>query len=98
MIGDIERYKQIDKGGAIYEFDSALFETDPAKNMHKTEWVSKVPVVPKDKECSASGLQAMKDNGVQVIVMSSEEFQVLKSLKAEKRYDEAQVYVQNFLE
>ena len=77
ICGDEERFKNVDKGGAIYQLPSATFETDPTKGLGIREWVSKVPVKPLNKEVFESGLEAMLLMGVQVYFVDDEIFKTI---------------------
>jgi len=74
VIADEKRYKNLDKGGAIYTFKSNGFETDLTKGMKSKEWISKKPVKPINKEIYESGLEAMKQLGVKIFFVSPNVF------------------------
>ena len=61
-ISDKKRFKELDKGGAIYYLPSSSFYLDKSKN--DLEWTSREKVRPVRKELYSSGLDAMIDNGV----------------------------------
>ncbi|MGI6423525.1 MAG: hypothetical protein ACOX0X_02845 [Candidatus Dojkabacteria bacterium] len=61
-ISDEKRFKELDKGGAIYHMSSKGFYLDKSKS--DIEWTSKVSVRPFKKELYNSGLNAMIENGV----------------------------------
>lgn len=82
IIADKKRYKEADKGGTIYHLKPDTFENDLTKGT-RTEWISKVPVKPYEKEEYSSGLQAQLDNGVQVYFVDWETFDQIT--KAEDR-------------
>lgn len=79
ICSDRTKFESLDKGGAIYTLSTDSFYLDPEKS--SSEWVSKVPVKPIQKEIYDSGLTAMLDHGVQVFFVSQEEF--FNILKAE---------------
>lgn len=66
IIGDEERYKKLDIGGAIYVLPSDSFSTNANLGMGTKEWTSTKPVAPIDKKLYKSGLSAMLQHGVQV--------------------------------
>jgi hypothetical protein len=74
VISDEKRYKNLDKGGAIYTFKSDDFETDLTKGMRNKEWISKKPVKPINKEIYESGLGAMKQLGVKIFFVNPDIF------------------------
>ncbi len=61
-ISDEKRFRDLDKGGAIYYLSPKSFYLDESKG--NTEWTSKVNVKPLKKEIYDSGLDAMIYNGV----------------------------------
>jgi hypothetical protein len=63
-ISDEKRFRELDKGGAIYHLSPKSFYLDESKS--RTEWTSKESVMPINKELYNSGLDAMIDNGVLV--------------------------------
>ncbi|HUW21431.1 MAG TPA: hypothetical protein VMW41_02060 [Candidatus Bathyarchaeia archaeon] len=69
-ISEEERYRKLDKGGAIYTFKSNTFKSDPTRGMREKEWISKEPVKPVKKEIYESGLDAMMQLGVKVVFIS----------------------------
>lgn len=72
IISDEQRFKDSDKGGAIYHLPSNTFETDLNKGMKSSEWTSRVPVKPIDKDIYKSGLEAMLSLGVQVYFVDTD--------------------------
>jgi hypothetical protein len=74
VISDRERFKKMDKGGAIYQLNPDTFNQDRKIGM-RAEWASKNPVVPTNKELFDSGYQAMLENGVQVFFVGKETFE-----------------------
>lgn len=78
VCGDEERFRGIDKGGAIYTLSSDTFENDPSKGLGTREWTSKISVKPNSSEEFSSGLEAMLEMGVQVYFLDKEKFQELK--------------------
>jgi len=95
VIGDIERYKKLDKGGTIYKLDSETFESDENRNMHTIEWTSKDSVTPVGKETFPSGLKAMIELGVEVYAMPPKQFEQFRQLNKESRHEEAREMLQN---
>ena len=89
VIGNIDRYRSSDNGGAIYEMASDKYVTTPDKGMGSKEWISKEPVTPERADIYESGLEAMIELGVNVYVMEQEEFDVFNSLKQQGEYEEA---------
>jgi len=75
IISDKNRYKNLDKGGAIYTFKSDDFETDLTKGIKNKEWISKKPVKPINKEIYESGLEAMKQLGVRIFFVNPDIFE-----------------------
>lgn len=63
-ISDEKRFKELDKGGAIYYLSPEGFYLDESKG--DTEWTSKESVKPFKKHLYESGLDAMIENGVVV--------------------------------
>lgn len=76
IIGDEKRFRETDKGGAIYTLPKNNFVTDP--NYGTSEWISKTSVIPLSKEVFSSGLDAMIQNRVIVYFTSPEKFQEIK--------------------
>ena len=74
VISDEKRYKNLDKGGAIYTFKSDDFETDLTKGMKNKEWISKKPVKPINKEIYESGLEAMEQLEVKIFFVDPDIF------------------------
>lgn len=77
VIGDLNRFRQLDTGGYIYTVAPDTFSYDPMIGLAEYEWTSieAVPVL----ACThcTSGLQAMRETGVEVIA-SAELFQQLR--------------------
>jgi len=95
VISDKERFKEADKGGAIYSLPGDNFETDLEKGMKDKEWICREPVKPTDKTEYKTGMEAMIENGVKVFFVDKETFQkirnsedhgaeILKTLKPEE--------------
>jgi hypothetical protein len=95
IVSDKERFKEADKGGAIYSLPSDNFETDLEKGMKDKEWISRESVKPTDKVEYKTGMQAMIENGVKVFFVDEKIFQkiresedhgaeILKTLKPEE--------------
>lgn len=83
-------FRKLDKGGAIYTFDSGQFENDPNKGLRTKEWTSKIPVKPIAKEEFDSALDEMINAGVQVYFVNEEAFQ-----KIEKSSDHGNEILRN---
>jgi hypothetical protein len=66
VVGDEEKFRNLDKGGAIYTLPSDTFNTDPTKGLGDMEWTSSEAVRPVAKEEYESALEAMLHIGVQV--------------------------------
>jgi ssRNA-specific RNase YbeY (16S rRNA maturation enzyme) len=75
-ISDEKRFKELDKGGAIYSLSPKNFYLD--KNKGNTEWTSKEKVKPIKKDVHESGLDAMIENGVYVYFCDEDTLQDLK--------------------
>ena len=61
-ISNERKFRELDKGGAIYYLSPESFFLDEDKS--KTEWTSKVSVKPIKKELYDSGLDAMIGSGI----------------------------------
>ena len=79
VCGDETRFREIDKGGAVYTLPPDTFENDPSRGLGAREWTSTLPVKPISKEEYKSGLEAMLEMGVQVYFIGKEKFQELKN-------------------
>ena len=88
-ISDEKRYRQLDKGGAIYTLPNDTFETDPTRGMKSMEWVSKVSVKPTKKEVYSSGVRAMMENGVKVLFITKNVFADFKNLMKKQETEKA---------
>lgn len=77
-IGDEQRFRELDKGGAIYTLPNGTFYLDESKG--NTEWTSKVSVRPVKKEIYESGLDAMIDHGVLVYFCDMEKLKEYKEI------------------
>lgn len=77
-IADEQRFKELDKGGAIYSVASDSFSLDESKG--DIEWTSKTDTEPFKSEVHESGLDAMLDNGVQVYFCDVEKLNELKEV------------------
>lgn len=73
VISDKQRYEERDRGGTIYHLRANTFEQDKTKGT-RTEWTSKVPVIPFGRDDFESGLQAQLDYGVQVYFVDTDTF------------------------
>lgn len=65
IISDEQRYRSLDKGGAVYSLPSDGFDLEAAEQ-HPHEWTSKQTVVPIDKVEYDSALEAMINHSVQI--------------------------------
>lgn len=74
IISDEERFKKLDKGGAIYSLPNATFENDPNKGLGKFEWTSAEPVKPVLKETITSALNDMLHHGVKVYFVDKDTY------------------------
>lgn len=81
IIGDSDRYRKLDHGGAIYHLPPNTFDMDPNKGLRQYEWTSKVPVKPIGKEIFESGFNAMLEFGVQVYIVDKDIFESIKISK-----------------
>lgn len=75
VCGNENKFRNIDKGGAIYTLPANTFQNDPSKGLGTREWTSKISVEPIKIELYESGLEAMIDMGVQVYFVSQEKFE-----------------------
>lgn len=91
IISDRKRYEEADKGGVVYHLNPETFENDETKGS-KTEWTSKTPVKPYEKEIYESGLQAQLENGVQVYFTDKETFK-----KIEESEDHGNSIIRNLI-
>lgn len=81
VVSDRDRFKSVDKGGALYVLPNSTFECDLNKGMGDLEWISEQAVKPVDKTVYESALDAMINNGVQVYFIDQGTF--LKIQQAE---------------
>ena len=89
VVSDLERYKKVDTGGAIYLLSSDNFEYAAELGMGDREWVSRKAVIPLGKEVYQSGLQAMIELGVEVYVLNQKDFAQFVTFKRNKQYEES---------
>jgi hypothetical protein len=75
-ISDEKKFKESDKGGAIYYLSPESFYLDESKG--NTEWVCKEKVKPIKKDIYDNGLDAMIENGVYVYFCDEDTLQDLK--------------------
>lgn len=94
VISDLERYKEVDKGGAIYMLSPDNFETDPGLGMGTREWISRKAVIPLGKEVYNSGLRAMIELGVLVYTLEPSDFKEFVTLKNDQRYEDSYQFLQ----
>ncbi|SRR5260221_925246 len=74
VCSDENRFRKLDKGGAIYTLQSRGFKVDLNKGMGLDEWVSKTSTRPVEKIEYESGLEAMMENGVKVFFVDLRKF------------------------
>ncbi|SRR5258706_2641299 len=79
VCNDEKRFRELDKGGAIYTLESRGFKVDPNKGMGLDEWVSKTSIRPIEKIEYESGLEAMMENGVKVFFVDHGKFNKIMS-------------------
>lgn len=77
IIGDEKRFRENDKGGAIYTLPKDTFLAEPKRN---SEWVSKTSVKPLKKDIYTNSLDAMIDNNVIVYFVSPEKLEEIKKI------------------
>jgi hypothetical protein len=76
VISDEHRFRELDKGGAIYRLSSDTFSiTNPD---HPDEWTSSEPVNTLDEKIVESALDTMIDYGVQVYFVDNTTFERIK--------------------
>ena len=78
VVADEQRFRSLDRGGAIYCLPSGSFDHNPDANMGEIEWTSKEPVRPINKELIGSGLEAMIKLGVQVYFVNKATFAAIE--------------------
>ena len=85
IISDEKRFRELDKGGAIYAIPGDKFQCDLEKGLGRYEWTTKEPVKPiKDKTIIyKSALDAMIENGVEVYFVNKKTFEDIKNIKKE---------------
>ena len=74
VISDKNRFTKSDKGGTIYLLPSDSFDL-----FNRREWISGVPVKPKDTVKYSSGLMAMLSQGVQVYFVDKKVFDTVRN-------------------
>ena len=79
IINDCDRFTAADKGGSIYELPVELFNYYKNKNMGDIEWTSQIPVRPKSQTNYESGLEAMKELGINVYFVDDKTFSAIES-------------------
>jgi hypothetical protein len=80
IISDINKFKNADQGGAIYELPAKSFYCDINKGMRESEWVTTENITPISKKTYDSGLKAMIENGVKVYFVPKKVFaEIIKS-------------------
>ncbi len=77
VVSDEQRFKELNKGGAIYHLPSQSFQFHPERNMGETEWTSTQPVEPSNQEDYDSSLQAMQQHGVDVFFVDKATFEAI---------------------
>jgi hypothetical protein len=78
IVSDEERFKKLDKGGAIYTLSPETFYLDRSKG--NIEWTSRSFVRPIKKEIYDSGLDAMLDLGVLVYFCDKERLEEIQKI------------------
>lgn len=81
VISDEERFRNLDKGGPVYELPNDSFECDRNIGMREYEWQSKDPVKPLAEKNYPSGLGAMIENGVQVYFVDKDTLEKIRETK-----------------
>ncbi len=79
IVGDENRFRQADKGGAIYSLPNDTFSSDPNKGLGDYEWTSDKEVLPISNEEYDSALEAMLESGVQVYFTDMETYQAFQN-------------------
>ena len=74
-----EKYRELDKGGSIYEVDGTHFKTDTSIGMGETEWVSDHSLEPLSEEVFDSSLNAMKSNEVEIYFVDDRTFRNVRN-------------------
>ncbi|MDD3474681.1 MAG: hypothetical protein PHP08_02150 [Candidatus Dojkabacteria bacterium] len=77
VISDEKRFKELDKGGAIYYLSPNGFYLDKSKSL--IEWTSKKDVTPIKKDVFDNSLDAMIDSGVVVYFCNKSIFSEIQS-------------------
>jgi hypothetical protein len=83
VIGDKEKFHQVDQGGTIYLLPTNSFEFN--KNRTFAEWTSESKVVPYYKIKFSSALEAMELFGVKVYFFTPDQFQTYRSLSTKEQ-------------
>ena len=76
VIGDKERFREVDKGGCIYIVHSLGF-----RKYNKREWLCKEPVDVVEKIVFTSGLTAMIIHGVQVYFVDNQVYSNIQNAR-----------------
>lgn len=84
VIGDLEKFKSLDKGAWMYQLPADSFYVDPNEGLGLFEWTSPAPVASTERKFYPSGLQAMMDLGVRVYSLSPDEFVKFRQSKDQK--------------
>lgn len=80
IIRDEHRFRELDKGGTIYQLPSDTFAINNPD--HPNEWTSSEPVKPLDEKIEVeSALDMMIDNGVQVYFVDDATFERIKEVE-----------------
>jgi len=79
IYSDRNKFKELDKGGAIYTLSSTSFIIDPQFTKSSQEYTSRIPVKPIAKEIFNSGLKAMLKHGVKVYFVTPEQLITIKN-------------------
>jgi hypothetical protein len=79
VVSNEQRFRKLDRGGAIYHLPAESFSFHPQRNIGEIEWTSTDEVTPTGKEIFASGLGAMQENGVDVYFVDQQTFERIRA-------------------
>lgn len=80
IVGDKDRFIASDRGGSIYSLPVESFHNDPHKGTTgEQEWTSAQPVMPMSHEDYDSGIEAMREQGVEVFFVNRATFDRIKT-------------------
>lgn len=83
VISNKERFREVDKGGVIYELSGDGFESDLTQGLREVEWVSRRPVRVKSAVEYESSLEGMIKEGVGVYFVDKEIFKKFRKENGE---------------